>query len=300
MMRKNTITAVAVALLALVAASISVGRTEARRGGLPPVQPGNGNCRLANGTIDTRGWPVLDASGAQVGTRRISVLWRYVDANCDGVMTWRPLGATTPLEGADYLRIVPRTIYSFSGAVVPAWRPDRTAQISTFNFGPAGAATGASTVTSFREIHHDDFIAGLPAPGDMIVTQGADGLPVPGLSLAVHLQAGGADADFVPSWDAAAGAINDRWGARFVLSYNPALSNGTIPAGTAMFMDSQLNAYSLVPGPGGACLTGFSEAEWLRGVGGIVAGPNTLATADPGLTPVPVHFAPQCSNNTVP
>lgn len=60
-------------------------------------------------------YPVYATDGVTlVATKRVTVLWRYVDANCDGVMTWQGLGG----EGHDYLRIVPRTQYLFTSPLL--------------------------------------------------------------------------------------------------------------------------------------------------------------------------------------
>lgn len=237
------------------------------------------------------GYPVYDPSGLQVAAKRVVILWRYVDANCDGVMSW----GVGPTEGADYLRIVPRTIYDFASAITPAQNANGQVQLSTHHFGPFDWTVGpggAFRTTALREVHHDDFIPGLPAPGDFVVTQGADGLPVPGLSLSVHLFTDGGDTVSVP------GSV-PKWGARYVLTVDPAVSNGTIPAGTFMFMDSQLNVYNIVPAADGTCEFGFSEEDWINvnGGGPIQQGPNTANTTDPNVSPVPVYFAPQCTNN---
>lgn len=282
---------VVIALLGIVL-GVMTSPAEARRSGENPVRPGKTNCRLADDKIKMPGYPVYDAAGIQVATKRVTILWRYVDNNCDGQMTW----GVGPAERADYLRIVPRTEYDFSSAI--ATTPDLAGnvQISTHHFGPfdtALAPAGAFRTTAFREVHHDDFIAGFPAPGDFVVTQGMDGPPIPGLSVLVHLFTDSGDAVFVP-------AAASTWGARFVLSVNPTLSDGTVPAGAFMFLDSQLNVYNIVPSTtGGPCEFGFSEEDWItvNGGGSPQTGPNTAATTDPNVVPVPVHFAPQCSNN---
>ncbi|MFQ5803834.1 MAG: hypothetical protein ACE5JQ_13135 [Candidatus Methylomirabilales bacterium] len=283
--------AVVVALTGL-ALVVMAPATEARRSGQNPVQPGKNNCRLAKGTIKMSGYPVYDLSGTQVATKRVTILWRYVDANCDGQMTW----GVGPAEGADYLRIVPRTIYDFTSAITPAQDANGQIQISTHHFGPFDptlGAGGAFRPTAFREVHHDDLILGLPAPGDFVVTQGMDGLPIPGLTISVHLFTDSGDVISVPG-------VATTWGARFVLTVDPLLSNGTIPAGAFAFMDSQLNAYDIVPSADGTCEFGFSEEDWINANGGgsVQAGPNTANTNDPNVVSVPVHFAPQCSNNT--
>ncbi len=280
--------AVAAAVIGLMLVVMARG-TEARRGGRDPVQPGKNNCRLDKGSIKMDGHPVYDASGIQVATKRVTILWRYIDANCDGQMTW----GVGPAEGADYLRIVPRTIYDFTGAITPAQDANGQVQLSTHHFGPFDATLGGFKATAFREVHHDDLIAGLPAPGDFVVTQGMDGPPIPGLTVSVHLFTDSGDAVFVP------GAAST-WGARFVLTVDPTLSDGTIPAGAYMFMDSQLNVYNIVPSTDGTCEFGFSEEDWItvNGGGSVQPGPNTANTTDPNVIPVPVRFAPQCANNT--
>ncbi|MFQ5716778.1 MAG: hypothetical protein ACE5GQ_06710, partial [Nitrospinales bacterium] len=124
---------------------------EARRGDRPPPTPGgpppqNGKaCRLAKGSIKMPGYPILDAAGAQVGVKRVTILWRYVDANCDGVMTW--VGGTpgATLEGADHLRVVPRTIYDFNlGSLATTPDLNNEVQISVHHFGPFDPAIGLS------------------------------------------------------------------------------------------------------------------------------------------------------------
>ncbi len=279
----------AVAFMAFIVL-MAIPMAEARRGAQPPVQPGKVNCRLADGKVDMPGYPVVGPSGTQVATKRVVILWRYVDANCDGAMTW----GVGPAEGADYLRIVPRTIYDFTSAGKPV-AANNQVQLSTHHFGPFDPAiplSGAFRETAFREVHHDDLIQGLPAPGDFVVTQGPDGPAVPGLTISVHLFTDSGDATFIPG-------VVPKWGARYVLTIDPALSDGTIPAGAYMFMDSQLNVYNVVPGANGACEFGFSEEDWINvnGGGPVQPGPNTAATSDPNVVPVPIRFAPHCSNN---
>lgn len=283
----------AVAALTGMALAMLTLQAEARRSGENPVQPGKNNCRLDKGIIKMDGYPVFDSLGIQVATKRVVISWRYVDANCDGMMTW----GVGPAEGADYLRITPRTIYDFAFdmAVTPNAAGD--VQISTHHFGPFDpnlAPGGAFRTTAFREVHHDDLIPGLPAPGDFIVTFGTDGLPIPGLSASVHLFTDSGDATFVP------GAA-PRWGARFMLNVDPLLNNGTIPMGAYMFLDTQLNVYDIVPSADGSCEFGFSEEDWIgvNGGGAIQSGPSTADTIDPNVVPVPVQFAPQCSNNNM-
>ena len=246
LLRRSILSIVVVAFGMVLLASES----EARRSGRDPVQPGKNNCRLDKGSIKMPGWPVFDAAGVQVATKRVTILWRYVDANCDGQMTW----GVGPAEGADYLRIVPRT-------------------------------------TSLRAVRHDDLIPWLPAPGDFVVTQGTDGLPIPGLSLSVHMFTDSGDVTAVPG-------VAPIWGARFVLSVDPLLSNGSTPAGAFIFVDSQLNVYDVVPDASGNCEFGFAEEDWINANGGgaIQLGPNTAAPANIDVVPVPILFAPQCLN----
>ncbi|MFQ5598785.1 MAG: hypothetical protein ACE5GK_12140 [Nitrospiria bacterium] len=152
------------------------------------------------------GYPVLDMSGFQVATKRVTILWRYVDANCDGVMTW----GMGPADGSDYLRIVPRTLYNFTSQMAAMTNTNHEVQITTHHFGPLDPITGAFRQTAFREVHHDDLIPGLPAPGDLSVTQGIDGPPIPGITARINLFTASGDVVFVP------GFIGT-WGAKFTL-----------------------------------------------------------------------------------
>ncbi|MFQ5598786.1 MAG: hypothetical protein ACE5GK_12145 [Nitrospiria bacterium] len=67
-----------------------------------------------------------------------------------------------------------------------------------------------------------------------------------------------------------------------------------------MFLDSQLNVYHIVPSAVGSCEFGFSEEEWINvnARGAVQQGPNTANTIDPNVVPVPIQFAPHCTNNT--
>ncbi|MFQ5779690.1 MAG: hypothetical protein ACE5HN_02745 [Nitrospiria bacterium] len=305
----SKMTAVVISFAGLILFTM-VPASEARRSGQNPVQTGKNNCRLAKGIIKMPGYPLYNLVGTQVATKRVTISWRYVDANCDGVMTWG-LG---PADGSDYLRIVPRTIYDFT---FPLTVVGNEVQVSTHHFGPFDNAIppGAYRETAFREIHHDDLFPGLPAPGDFTITQGMDGLPIPGLTGKIVLAP---NAGLIPGDNRFVPGSETRWRAKYFLEVDPLLlPSRTIPAGAFMFFDSQLNAYNIVPSSDGSCEFGFSEEDWINVSSGgpIQDGPNTLTgvfpdgTPDPNVIPIPVHFLStdpaigsnvNCTNNTIP
>lgn len=239
--------------------------------------------KMRDGRIRNDGIVITDRAGVPVATKRVTVLWRYSDVNGDGVFTWGG-----PSEGGDVFRLVNRAIYDFTADFTPAADWDGT--LATFFWGPAGPAAGAFRPSVFRGVGHDDFIPGLPVPGDFIVTQGEDGPPVPGLSLTGQLFIDTGD------WDPNNGLTPltaPRWGIRYTLSFAPGTPR-VIPAGTHMFMDSQLDMRNIA---NDACESGWSEEDRIAtGAGGFTQpGPNTAApdlARFPKLEVVPLLFAP--------
>ncbi len=240
---------------------------------------------LVKGQSKIDGVPVFDRAGVQVATKRVNVLWAYSDTDKDGQFIW----GGQPLVGDDF-RIVNRTIYTFTSDFVPdpAWN----GQMATFHWGPLHPVTGLYQPSVFRGVRYDDFIVGLPVPGDYSVTMGMDGLPVPGLSLtgSIFVDAG--------DWDPALGPTplaEPRWGMRYILSFAPGTPR-VIPAGTVMFMDAQLDMQNLAPD---TCENGWSEEDWITtggALGFVQFGPNTADPASllqyPTLQPPPLLFVP--------
>ncbi|MFQ5649814.1 MAG: hypothetical protein ACE5IY_07720 [bacterium] len=225
--------------------------------------------KLKKGKIKIDGLAITDRAGNPVATKRVTILWRYSDVNGDGVFTWE--GAP---EVGDVFRLVNRAIYDFTADFAPD--PNWNGQIATFHWGPFDPATNSYRPTVFRGVFHDDFLPGLPVPGDFVVTQGPDGLPVPGLSLTASLFIDSGD------WDPNNGSTpvtEPRWGIRYILKFAPGTPR-VIPAGTFMFMDSQLDMQNIATT---TCENGWSEEDWITtgGVGGFVQhGPSTARPSD--------------------
>lgn len=244
----------------------------------------NKKVKLAKGKIKLDGIVITDRAGNPIATKRVTILWRYSDVNGDGLFNWGG-----PPETGDVFRLVCRTIYDFTADFTPD--PNWNGQLSTFHWGPFDPATNTFRASAFRGVHHDDFIPGLPVPGDFTVAQGMDGLPVPGLSLTASLTAGGSD------WDPNNGPIPvtaPTWGIRYMLSFAPGTPR-VIPAGTFMFMDSQLDMRHIASN---TCESGWSEEDWITtgGIGGFTqTGPNTAApdfVRFPKLEAPPLDHAP--------
>lgn len=241
--------------------------------------------KLGNGKIKNKGIIITDRAGNPIAIKRVTILWRYSDVTGDGQFTWNGQP-----EVGDVFRLVCRSIYEFTSAFTPD--PSWDGTLSKYHWGPFDPATNSFRPTVFRGVHHDDFIPGQPVPGDFVVTQGMDGLPVPGITLSAGLFIDSGD------WDPNLGptpVAEPRWGIRYKLKFAPGTPR-VIPAGTFMFMDSQLDMQNLA---NNACESGWSEEDWITtgGIGGFIqSGPNTAAP-DPNLFPkleaVPLLHVPQ-------